>query len=166
MQYPNFRKLVEALQSVPHEATIAKFLYNGVRGLSGGTRITFAINLSHVVPLIEAIGMRLKWCQEQSIDHLPPSPEKPFSGDAVLDAWGLLFTLSELVGFMDVAGLSLRTESVNLLNEALSEIGELNDKVLTRWEAIGKIDKRFRAREISEEELEESFNKITSIEEM
>lgn len=108
--------------------------------------------------------MRLKWCQEQSIDRLPPSKEKPFSGDAVLDAWNLLYMLSELIGVMDEAGLCLRAESVNLLNNALSEIGELEDKVLSRWEAMDEADRKFRAEEIGEGGLEELFDKIPPIE--
>jgi hypothetical protein len=130
MNFPNFRKLVNALQAVSGGATIAKFLYCQPLGQEyGKLSLRLQINFIDIVPLVEAIAMRLKWCQEQSIDRLPPSPQKPFSGDAVLDASRLLLILEHLMEELR-ENFPIRKRSIGLTISSLNEVLALSDQVL------------------------------------
>ncbi len=108
--------------------------------------------------------MRLKWCQEKSIDHLPPSPDKPFSGDAVIDAWHLLAVMAKLMTALKRTGLSINAGNCNLLDKALIEIGGLEEKVFSRWEEIEELDRRYRAGDISEKVLKDSLDALPEVE--
>lgn len=166
-EYPKFREIVERLQAVPYEATIASFLYSGPPVKDRREReasFNLSVDFMDVTPLVEAIGMRLRWCQEHSIDHLPPSPEKPFSGDAVIDAWHLLAVMAKLMAALQRTGLSINAGNSNLLDKALIEIGGLAEKVLARWEEIEELDRRYRSKEISEKVLEDSLDALPELE--
>lgn len=166
-KYPKFREVVGRLQAVPHEATIASFLH-GELPVKDRRELEALFNISvdfmDVAPLMEAIGMRLKWCQEQSIDRLPPTPEKPFSGDAVIDAWHLLAIMAKLMIALQRAGLSINADNFNLLDKALIEIGGLEEKVLARWEEIEGLDRRYRAGKISGKVLKDSLDALPEVE--
>lgn len=129
---PNFRRVVDALQAIPFEKCVFEFVFDQPLGRDQNyMELAVALPYQCFVPLLEAIGMRLRWCAEQTIDR-PKSA--PFNGDAALDAERLLIALSVLMRSAYQAALPVRRESFKIVQQALAEVTLLADGARAGWE--------------------------------
>ncbi|MCH7640628.1 hypothetical protein IID22_00295 [Patescibacteria group bacterium] len=132
--YPNFREVVEELQAVPHEKFVHSFLFS--RPTPGLDDLVTRIDLPEfcLVPLVEAIGMRLKWCADQTIDR---QEGEPLNGNAAIDAERLLATLMLIMRGAHDAGMPVDLENFNLLISAEAEITSVADEARQAWDEAG-----------------------------
>lgn len=121
MNCPVFERVVEELQVIPGQKLVRDFVFSQPVDVSG-SRVSITLDGLSVGPLLEAIGMRLKWCLEHSITR---SEGVSFSKDAIMDSLQLLGVLERLMEGLDEVDLPINFGNLEFIQEAKEELGKL-----------------------------------------
>ena len=132
-EYQNFRKIVAALQIQPPAGLVRSFIFTGPSTPGLSYCIPVEIDSLILVPLLEAIGMRLKYCLERSLEA---PGEALFEGDRILDACQLLKMLARIITALERVGEPISAESFDLIQAAHTELGRIAERVLQTWDDI------------------------------
>lgn len=131
-EYRSFQQVTQELQAVPYEKFVRDFIVSAPGKFNQPVKI-FIDELS-LVPLIEAIGMRLKYCLDHSLER---QPGQLFEGDRILDALQLLKILSSLMSSLERNGEAVRVENLELVEQAHVKLAAIAEEVLQSWEDAG-----------------------------
>lgn len=116
----NVRSVVEALQAVPRVKLVHNFLFVNPTRYFRGRSFTLELASANIVPLVEAIGMRLQWCLDEGFD--PSGCLR--SPDRLIDAMSLLSTLECLMVALRGDGWPVNEEGMEEIRRAYAELSD------------------------------------------
>jgi len=133
-EYRSFKDIVQGLQVQPPSGLVRSFIFTGPSASGHGHTVAVGVDSLSLVPLVEAIGMRLKYCLEHSLER---PADSLFEGDLILDALQLLKVLSRIMEAFKEVGEPVSDTNLLMIERAWNELGAIAEEVLQSWEDAG-----------------------------